>query len=508
MDVAVAGPAASTERVEGPGDYFPAPPGFEKDYEALMAELEAVEAVEDTTMDEDAQTVAYERAVRQHREALSPPPARHSALPGLEESSEVNPSPPTSQRSSSPTPSSSLHPQGRHVATTGIEARDDILDFLAPEFSQRREDMKKSGRERPLFFAPPGLSGGGPRPPSLTGSTSTSTSLLGPGGSTARGGPNAGSDTLRPRSIMSQTSSQEKRTSGFFSAMRDGLKSPALGSTKSFSANLAAQASPSRSSSTLRRSSSVSSSVSGTPGSTISSRARPKTAPRTTPLDKEVANTPLIAYGSGRRRGSQTSTGSDGAEITSSPSNETIASGASGSLGRKSSLRRPATFDSAAKGFAKSRRVSAIFNLDQSKTLYSVRFANAHSGLGLRSVAEDEAERGGSETKWIGTGRGRYSDSMQQGQASDEMYVKQMLFMSPGGKTGADYSRVREYFSAANLAQVGRRLNLDKVLVVGNGTTTISNNMVATALNALFGAVEMSQGQEALAEVLKALQIQ
>lgn len=43
----------------------------------------------------------------------------------------------------------------------------------------------------------------------------------------------------------------------------------------------------------------------------------------------------------------------------------------------------------------------------ESKKIYTVRFANATKGIGLRSVAEDEAERAGGEQhamRWVGVG--------------------------------------------------------------------------------------------------------
>jgi len=58
------------------------------------------------------------------------------------------------------------------------------------------------------------------------------------------------------------------------------------------------------------------------------------------------------------------------------------------------------------------RRRSSLRAPQAESKLARVRFANATRGLGLRSVAEDEAERGGDDValKWIGVGRGRYGN--------------------------------------------------------------------------------------------------
>lgn len=57
----------------------------------------------------------------------------------------------------------------------------------------------------------------------------------------------------------------------------------------------------------------------------------------------------------------------------------------------------------------------------------------------------------------------------------------------------ADYNNLlSNRFSTANLAGLGRRLKLDEILIFGGGTTHVSHNMVAQALNALFGGVKLS----------------
>lgn len=57
----------------------------------------------------------------------------------------------------------------------------------------------------------------------------------------------------------------------------------------------------------------------------------------------------------------------------------------------------------------------------------------------------------------------------------------------------AEYNNVlSNKFSTDSLSSVGRRLELDKILICGGGTTHVSDNMVAQSLNALFAAVKLS----------------
>lgn len=56
----------------------------------------------------------------------------------------------------------------------------------------------------------------------------------------------------------------------------------------------------------------------------------------------------------------------------------------------------------------------------------------------------------------------------------------------------ADYNAQQQHFTQANLNRIGRPLGLEKVLLVGNGLTTVSDGMVADCLKALFGAVKLA----------------
>lgn len=74
---------------------------------------------------------------------------------------------------------------------------------------------------------------------------------------------------------------------------------------------------------------------------------------------------------------------------------------------RKSSLRSGSAYD----GTSQLTRSSSI--VEGGKKLYRVRFGNAMGGIGLRSVADSEAERAGGDRhgqRWVGIGRGRYGN--------------------------------------------------------------------------------------------------
>ena len=84
------------------------------------------------------------------------------------------------------------------------------------------------------------------------------------------------------------------------------------------------------------------------------------------------------------------------------------------------------------------------------KSIYTVRFANASGGSGLKSVAESEAERAGGEThgqRWVGIGRGRYGNMvLMSDEASDQMYAEQTLEIKKkwrGFGTQVDWAEVK-----------------------------------------------------------------
>ncbi|KAM0754166.1 hypothetical protein T439DRAFT_172773 [Meredithblackwellia eburnea MCA 4105] len=400
--------------------------GFAEDLAKIMADLTpppASPVAPEAQIDDDdalAQLKAYNIAARQHEEveALSPEPPMRRTLATLAEDEEP------SGRAS--------HNRRSSMYSAGLEDRDDILDFLAPDFSANRK-MKGASKDRPLYFAPPGLSGQGGQgrisPPSLVSHDSQL--------------------SIRPPSVLSQstssiTSNEKKR--GFFGSIRSSLSpQPARDSA---SRRARSQSMDSTSSS----GSFPSSSASPPPQVAATLKRTPSLASSKTiaALDREVsAASSYISYGTGKRRGSTASSGSaTSTEAATSPPMSSQSPQLS-VMTRKSSLRRPANFSSPGKS---SKRVSAIFSDDKYKTIYSVRFANADGGLGLRSVAEDEAERAGGEShgkRWVGVGRGRYGNlTLVADKASDEFYAEQVAtikskWRSFGSEQGRDWARVK-----------------------------------------------------------------
>lgn len=164
-------------------------------------------------------------------------------------------------------------------------------------------------------------------------------------------------------------------------------------------------------------------------------------------VESEIGDATYVSYASGRtaaRRGSSTSSGSSATPDVSLPAGSSNPPTRSASAPtRRSSLRQQSRFDP-----NRRRTVSTSLNDESAKTLYTVRFGNATRGLGLKSVAEDEAVKGGGDThamKWIGVGRGRcvvrsllprnetdafllcrYGNlTLQTDEASDELYADQ-----------------------------------------------------------------------------------
>ena len=143
------------------------------------------------------------------------------------------------------------------------------------------------------------------------------------------------------------------------------------------------------------------------------SKERPKSmifgdrfSPAPPSVESEIGDATYVSYASGRtaaRRGSSTSSGSSATPNAPLPGATPTRSASAPT--RRSSLRQQSRFDP-----NRRRTVSTSLSEESAKTLYTVRFGNATRGLGLRSVAEDEAVKGGGEThamKWIGVGRGR-----------------------------------------------------------------------------------------------------
>ncbi|GAA94223.1 uncharacterized protein L969DRAFT_93606 [Mixia osmundae IAM 14324] len=120
------------------------------------------------------------------------------------------------------------------------------------------------------------------------------------------------------------------------------------------------------------------------------------------------------AIGAGASRSPSSATGvlADAATLTASKGE------------RRSSLRRTSRYAAA----TPRDKTSSISEEGESKKAYGVRFANATRGLGLRQVAESEADHAGGEDfalRWVGIGRGRYGNLVIEEQ-SEEAYAQQV----------------------------------------------------------------------------------
>ncbi|KAI5479551.1 hypothetical protein MNV49_003288 [Pseudohyphozyma bogoriensis] len=133
-------------------------------------------------------------------------------------------------------------------------------------------------------------------------------------------------------------------------------------------------------------------------------------------IDSEISDHSYVDYGSLRRRSmSQASDIPPVPAIPALPVSQTATP-------RRSCLRQD----------SKDRRRDSVHSamMDPDRSVFSVRFGNVPSGLGLRSVAEDEAAKAGGEdfgVKWVGVGRGRYGNlQLKVDEATDETYAEQV----------------------------------------------------------------------------------
>ncbi|GAA6004529.1 hypothetical protein JCM10207_000919 [Rhodosporidiobolus poonsookiae] len=92
-----------------------------------------------------------------------------------------------------------------------------------------------------------------------------------------------------------------------------------------------------------------------------------------------------------------------------------------------------------------------------------------------------------------------------------EMYGKAVatkaLYLSPGRHSGKQYNDITMALAGKNLSRLAKELKLEDALRLGKGVPFISEEMYARALLALVGAIELSQGAEALEKVLRDLGI-
>ncbi|SGY40427.1 BQ5605_C003g02374 [Microbotryum silenes-dioicae] len=457
----VSSPNAKTEW----GDLeFPAPEGFLEELQKVMAELGPEDFAAHEKVEFAAQQAAYDAANALHNatagdgaseddsndsasDVSSPPPPRMTFPTRARKERRV---------SSASSPSDVRHDAIEEDDDEGTEREyddfDEIVDLITPMYQHDRNPEAKSRYRSPPGLAPSGIA----RSASMM-SSSSATSNISPSLRSSTG------------SINSSTGSISKRSSAIFGFGRkktnSQLGAPALTvDSVGTSRNLmrASSSSPSinsTSGSSIGRSRSIHSlasetSIEGGDGdSFITSDTKTKRLsffgfkPKkvsSASIESSVGDTTYVSYSSGRsaaRRGSSTS--SDplspvGGEAFL-PRTEDDASV------RRSSLRAEPRFGRGGE--------DAMPTSPAEKRIYRVRFANATRGIGLRSVAESEAVRGGDEThalKWVGVGRGRYGNLVLTNDAqSDEVYAEQVAQIKknrrfgPGAGTVRDWSQIK-----------------------------------------------------------------
>ncbi|GAA5899019.1 hypothetical protein JCM5296_006987 [Sporobolomyces johnsonii] len=427
---------------------FEAPEGFLEEFKQAMAEIGEEDLAANEQAERDAQRAAYAAASRQHDEATSSETQRTLVFPSER---------PTRSRSTS---LRSLPPRSRVVI--GVEgdseeveaAERELMDLLSPMWdSPAGGNSRVTVVEQPArhdYAAPPGLSGSHPisrttTPTSILRSPSTmSASSFSPSidsfAPSSRAPPQPSRTAKHLFKLGPSSTKKDKKDSktppASFAGDNPSLlssdtrrhgRSQSLASAESLTDK--ESKSSSRSSSHQRRRRSMFS---------FGSRSSEEQIPPVPSLDGSVADTAYVDYGTGksRRRVSDASipTGLYASrdpyllipDATAPSTGSASAARPSSTLPRRSSLRQISRYDS-----PHSSSIAGSSGLDNyDKKLYRVRFGNAHGGLGLRSVAEDEAERAGGGSfpmAWVGVGRGRYGNlTLKTDEESDELYAEQV----------------------------------------------------------------------------------
>ncbi|BGO89551.1 hypothetical protein NBRC10512_004482 [Rhodotorula toruloides] len=93
-------------------------------------------------------------------------------------------------------------------------------------------------------------------------------------------------------------------------------------------------------------------------------------------------------------------------------------------------------------------------------------------------------------------------------EACSKAVATKALFLSPGLHTGLQYNRaIAINFSSKVLAPIARKIKLEEVIRTAPNNPFMSDDMLAKALLALLGALELASGSEALLQALKDLEI-
>ncbi|GAA5837632.1 hypothetical protein JCM9279_006813 [Rhodotorula babjevae] len=469
---------------------FDAPEGFLDEFKQAMQEIGVAELEAE---DLAAQQAAYIAASRQHDEALEgeprPEPTSSSgdSTPAGSVRTLVFPSSPArSSRPSSISGGSVRSARRRQRPLTPADEGDEMdeLDrMLAPVWDGRGYVQER--RASPVasvalaaaaapasptkygYAAPPGLAGSTPlsrtlSPPSsaLSRSTSSISSSL-----SSRAPPavkQQQSSSRFGRSLFALGSSSKEPKSPKGAKLKKGR--PEYGSSaappspsKASSPKVASPQSAKSLSSIDEDGRSTYTSASHKPpsrrrsfvsfGGTSTIGSGGSSAAPVTSIESRIADTTYVHYGSSAPRPKRRESGASIAADLYASRDPVLVPGIPASPSAFTSLLppQPASASSAP------RRRSSLRAPQAESKLARVRFANATRGLGLRSVAEDEAERGGDDValKWIGVGRGRYGNlTIKEGEEMDILYDDQVKsikgkWRSFGSEQSRDWSNVR-----------------------------------------------------------------
>ncbi|GJN88636.1 hypothetical protein Rhopal_001602-T1 [Rhodotorula paludigena] len=472
-------PESSVLSTEWGDTEFDAPEGFLEEFKRAMAEIGAEQLALDDAAEESAQQAAYLAASRQHDEATEGEVAAASdgstASPASSVRAPVFPS--AGNRRSRPASvfsnSNGSIKAGRMqrpltLAETRSGDPDEELDALDRMLAASVWEPSPAGRGSPR--SPQTYDTGSPKfgfapPPGLTGSTPLSRTLSPASSSLSRssiGTPSLAS-TETPSKQQSETTLPARTSRGFF---RFASPAPPSKSSKIKKKDKQAPSSPSISPRSITSMPSIDEdATSGHSKSSSTKKANRRRsffgggfkAPPVPSIESQIASPTYVHYGTTvsktkRRDSSASSIAADlyasrdpvllpGQPVSSSsiasPTSSTILSPSTplASPARRSSLRSASLSPSA----------------PVESKVYRVRFANATRGLGLRSVADDEAERGGEDValKWIGVGRGRYGIlTVKEGQQMDLLYERQAAqikgrWRAFGSEQSRDWANVR-----------------------------------------------------------------
>ncbi|BGP05964.1 hypothetical protein JCM10049v2_001783 [Rhodotorula toruloides] len=446
---------------------FDMPEGFLDEFKKAMEEIGVQQVAEEDLAEQQAQQAAYLAASRQHEEAVegeeeevrsvvgSPAPSIRSAVfptTGMHRSR-----PPSitgsvrSDRGGGSQYGRPLTPADERMEGDSGEEYDELDRMMAPVWASHRGPSARQQFSGPVestkhgYAAPPGLTGtaAGPLPSSRILSPSLSTS------STFSAAPPSLTSSTRSPQPGITTSRSSKGLFGFGSSKSKAPKPAPPQKTRPDSGSVLSGGT--QAASTAKSFTSLSSIEEDVLSNSSKKQKRSRKSflfggsksPTMPSIESQIADTTYVHYGSGKaknkRRDSDMSLDAslyasrDPVLLPGQPVPVSLAGVVAGlsvdspakssfqSGGRRSSLRLKSRYEQA--------EANAPADPMEKERIYRVRFANATRGLGLRSVAEEEAVRGGDDValKWIGVGRGRYGNlTIKEGEEMDILFDEQV----------------------------------------------------------------------------------